>query len=177
MALLNCYKKSKQDSEKLVDTTREIKIVNELKEKFGSGIVESTVQRPRRIFVTINSDSLVEITRYLSQEKGFKHISTISGLDLGKELGVIYHLIEDNITLSLRTNVPKKDPKLPTIVKVIPGSVLYEREVHDLYGVRFTGHPDLSPLVLPEKWPSGVYPLRKEWKLEDIRSKLEKMRK
>ena len=162
------------------ETKREQEIVDELKEKFGQKIVEAKVQKPRRIFMTIDSSSLIDVADYLANEKGFKHVSTISGLDLGKELGVIYHLIEESdiaITLSLRANVTKENPKLPTLVKVIPGSVLYEREVHDLYGVVFTGHPDLSPLVLPEKWPSGVYPLRKEWKIEDLKAKLDRMRK
>ncbi len=164
----------------MAKTKREQEIVDELKEKFGRKITEARVQKPRRIFVTIDPDSLIKVTDYLAKEKGFTHVSTISGLDLGKELGVIYHLIEENdlaITLSLRTDVPKENPKLPTLVKVIPGSVLYEREVHDFFGVVFTGHPDLSPLVLPDKWPSGVYPLRKEWKIEDLRTKINRMRK
>jgi Ni,Fe-hydrogenase III component G len=164
----------------LVETKREQEIVDELKEKFGQEIIESSVQRPRRIFVTIDSNSLIKVTEYLAHEKGFTHVSTISGLDLGKELGVIYHLIEEKpiaITLSLRANVPKENPKLSTLVKVIPGSELYEREVHELYGVRFTGHPDLSHLILPDKWPSGVYPLRKEWKIEDLKAKINRIRK
>lgn len=170
----------KRGNEKLIETKREQEIVDELKEKFGQKIIETKVQKPRRVFVTIDSNSLIEVAEYLAHEKGFTHVSTISGLDLGKELGVIYHLIEESalaITLSLRANVPKENPKLSTLVKVIPGSVLYEREVHELFGVIFTGHPDLSPLILPEKWPSGVYPLRKEWKIEDLKAKINRMRK
>ncbi|RLG90884.1 hydrogenase large subunit, partial [Candidatus Bathyarchaeota archaeon] len=60
-------------------------------------------------------------------------------------------------------------PVVPTITDIIPGAVLYEREVHDLLGVAFEGHPDLSPLVLPEEWPERVYPLRKEYTLEKLR--------
>ncbi len=156
------------------NTIREQEVVNNLKEKFGDKIIEAYVQRPRRVFVTIDSNSLIEVTKYLAQEKGYKHVTTISGLDLGKSLGVIYHLREENITLSLKTDVPKDRPRLPTIVEIIPGAELYEREVHELFGMVFKGHPDLTPLILPDKWPSGVYPLRKEWKLEDIKAKIEK---
>jgi len=52
---------------------------------------------------------------------------------------------------------------------LVPGAILYEREVHDLLGVVFDGHPDLSRLILPEDWPEDVYPLRKEYSPEELR--------
>jgi len=83
---------------------------------------------------------------------------------------VIYHLAyKDSIVLSLRLTVSEKNPSVPTITDLIPGAVLYEREIHDLLGVKFEGHPDLSPLILPEGWPQGVYPLRKEHKPKHLR--------
>jgi Ni,Fe-hydrogenase III component G len=69
----------------------------------------------------------------------------------------------------LQVDVLKKNPNVPTITDLILGAVLYEREVHDMVGVTFEGHPDLSPLILPEGWPEGVYPLRKEEKFEELR--------
>lgn len=158
-------------------TSREQEIVNILKEKFSDKIIEARVQRERRVFVTIDPKALLEVMKYLAHEKGYKHISTISGLDLGKNLGVIYHLLEDNITLSLKIEIPKENPRISTITSIIPGAVLYEREVHDLFGVVFRGHPDLSPLVLPEDWPKGLYPLRKEYKIEDIKAKINRTKK
>jgi NADH-quinone oxidoreductase subunit C len=52
------------------------------------------------------------------------------------------------------------------VVSLLPGAVLYEREVHDLLGVVFDGHPSLERLILPDDWPEGVYPLRKDYKVE-----------
>jgi NADH-quinone oxidoreductase subunit C len=166
----------------LSDITKEQEIVNNLKDKFGDRIIEAKVQSARRVFVTIDSKSLIEVTKFLAKEKDYTHVATISGLDLVKNLAVIYHLREYHskeqfITLSLKVEVAKDKPKLPTIIKIIPGAELYEREVHDLFGIVFEGHPDLSPLILPEHWPSGVYPLRKEYKLEDIKAKIEKVKK
>ena len=152
--------------------TKEQDLVNDLKDRFGDKVTESLVQRPRRVFITVNPNALTEVMAYVAQ-KGYRHVSTITGLDLGQTLGVVYHLVEGNVVLSLKTNVPKDDPKLPSIVSIIPGAELYEREVHDLFGIVFEGHPDLAPLVLPEKWPSGLYPLRKEWKVEAIKAELE----
>ena len=156
-------------------STEEQELVNDLKQRFGSEVAETLIQRPRRVFITITSDALIEVMSYVSQ-KGYRHVSTITGLDLGQSLSVIYHLIEGNVVLSLKTVVPKSDPKLSTIVNIIPGAELYEREIHDMFGVVFQGHPDLSPLILPEKWPAGLYPLRKEWKVEAIKLELEKAR-
>ena len=155
------------------DITKEQELVDDLKQRFSDKITESLIQRQRRVFVTVDSSSLTEVMKYVA-EKGYRHVSTITGLDLGQTLGVIYHLIEGNVVLSLKTTVSKNDPKLPTIVGVVPGAELYEREIHDMFGIVFEGHPDLSPLILPEKWPSGLYPLRKEWKVETIKTELDK---
>jgi NADH:ubiquinone oxidoreductase subunit C len=153
--------------------SKEQELVADLKQRFGDKITESAVQRPRRVFVAILPDSLTEVIKYVS-EKGYRHLSTMTGLELGQTYGVIYHLIEGNVVLSLKTNTLKSDARLPTIVSIIPGAELYEREVHDMFGIVFEGHPDLSPLILPEKWPSGLYPLRKECKIEAIKAELEK---
>jgi len=75
-------------------------------------------------------------------------------VDLGEEIELIYHFAyEGTIAISLRVAVPKNDPKITSVVSLVPGATLYEREVHDLLGVIFEGHPDLSRLILPEEWP------------------------
>jgi len=57
--------------------------------------------------------------------------------------------------------LPLKNDVIPTITDIIPGALLYEREIHDLFGVKFEGHPNLEPLILPDDWPADNYPLRK----------------
>jgi NADH:ubiquinone oxidoreductase subunit C len=65
------------------------------------------------------------------------------------------------ILLTVRVNLPLNDDEAPTITDVIHGALLYEREIHDLFGVKFEGHPNLEPLILPDDWPKDVYPLRR----------------
>ena len=90
-------------------------------------------------------------------------ISTITGVDLGNEIELNYHMIcEGTVTLKIR--VPKEKPVTKTITDILPGANLYEREVFDLLGVTFEGHPNLERLLLPESWPQGDYPLRRDWK-------------
>jgi len=148
----------------------ENEIVENLKNSLKEGLVKATVPRERRIFVYVKKGALRDAVKYLAKDLEFKHLSTVTGVDLGGEIEVIYHLAyKGSIVLSIRLSVSKKNPSVPTITDLVPGAVLYEREVHDLFGVNFEGHPDLSPLMLPEEWPQGVYPLRKEHELEHLK--------
>ncbi|TET64438.1 NADH-quinone oxidoreductase subunit C [Candidatus Bathyarchaeota archaeon] len=149
---------------------KENEIVEKLRNFLKKNLVRATVPRERRIFVYIKKDALKDAVEYSVTDLKFKHLSTITGVDLGGEIEVIYHLTyEGSIVLSIRLTVPKNNPNVPTVTDLIPGAILYEREVHDLLGVNFEGHPDLSPLLLPEGWPQNVYPLRKEHNLEQLR--------
>jgi NADH-quinone oxidoreductase subunit C len=164
------------------ETYREEEIAQSLKNKLGEKLLEVRVQKRRRVFAAVMPSALEEAVQFLKDRFNMRHISTVTGVDLGKNIGVYYHLMGKNeadsseIVLSLRANTSKDEPKLPTISRLIPGASFYEREVHDLFGVVFEGHPDLSPLVLPEGWPDGLYPLRKECTLDHIRSEIGKAR-
>ena len=157
---------------------KENEIAENLKDFLKENLVNVTIPKKRRIFVYIKKDALKDAVKYLVKDLKFKHLSTITGVDLGKEIEVIYHLAyKGSIELSLGLTVPKNNPSVPTVTDLIPGAVLYEREVHELLGVNFEGHPDLSPLVLPEGWPQDVYPLRKEHDLEQLREMTSKSRR
>jgi len=149
---------------------REDKIVAEIRERLKEKIITVEVPRERRIFAYIKLEALKESIKFL-KDMGFKHLSTITGVDMEDGIELIYHLaLDGSIELSLRLKVQKDDPRVPTITDIIPGAILYEREVHDMFGVNFEGHPDLSPLILPEKWPRNIYPLRKKYALERLRN-------
>jgi NADH-quinone oxidoreductase subunit C len=63
--------------------------------------------------------------------------------------------------LRLRVQVPGDDPTCPSLFDVHPGTEAPEREVFDMFGIRFEGHPDLSRILMPEDWEG--YPLRKDY--------------
>jgi Ni,Fe-hydrogenase III component G len=149
---------------------KEHEIIEKLQQFLKGDVLEVSVPRDRRIFVSIKQEALKKAVGFLANDLEFKHLSTITGSDLGEELELIYHLTyKGSIELSLRITIPESNPVVPTITGSIPGTVLYEREVHDMLGVVFEGHPDLSPLVLPEGWPQDIYPLRKEEEFEELR--------
>lgn len=134
--------------------------------------LEISSPRERRLFIRISREKLRMTIKKLTKLEGFHHLSTITAVDIGAEIELIYHLSHKDALISLRTRVPKDEPTAPTIVDLIPGATLYEREVHDLLGVRFSGNTDLSPLLLPDQWPEDVHPLRKEWSLQRITERM-----
>jgi len=113
------------------------------------------------------------ITRLVNQIK-IRHLSTITGLDLGQNIGIIYHFWRDRNTIHLKTFVPKTKPTTVSIVDIIPGAILYEMEIHDMLGVMFVGNPWMDKkLLLPDNWPDDLPPpLLKNVKPADIRKRL-----
>jgi NADH:ubiquinone oxidoreductase subunit C len=134
--------------------------------------LEISSPREGRLFIRISRERLRKTVERLAELEGFSHLSTITGVDTGSEMELIYHLSYRDALVSLRVLVSKKEPAVPTIVDLIPGASLYEREVHDLFGVGFDGNTDLSPLLLPDDWPEDIHPLRQEWSLERISERM-----
>jgi len=130
------------------------------------------VQRDRRFIVNIEKKDLERVMRRLMRMNNYTHLSTITALEVNSEIELIYHVAFTDALVSVKVRTSKDEPVLPSIVDLIPGAALYEREIHDLFGVEFEGNPDLSPLLLPDGWPEGVYPLRKWWSPDRILSKL-----
>ena len=124
-------------------------IIEKLKKEIGSeNLIGYEIPRPRRIWFSVCKEKLVDAIAHLVGE-GFVHLSTITGLEGENGLEVIYHLNRKSLEASLKVEVPVKHPVLPTIIPIVPGAILYEREVHELLGVVFSGHPNLSLLILP----------------------------
>ncbi|RLF25121.1 MAG: hypothetical protein DRN15_00225 [Thermoprotei archaeon] len=127
--------------------------------------------RERRIFVQVPSDKLWEAVRRLRDNVEAQHVVTITGIDTGENIELLYHLWSPKVKslITVRTTVPRDSPSIRSIVDLIPGATLYEREVHDMLGVNFINHPNLARLLLPEDWPENLHPLRKDVKLEELR--------
>ncbi len=90
-------------------------------------------------------------------------LSTISGYQEGENICILYHFLTKDGEQDVKVSIPLSNPKIDSISPVLIGAVLYEREIQDLLGVAFDGIVDGRRLILPEQWPEGVYPLRKEY--------------
>jgi NADH-quinone oxidoreductase subunit C len=147
-------------------------IVEKTKEHLENKILEITNPAPRRIFLKVDRKDLVEAIGFLKEQFNFVHLSTISGVDLGDNFEVLYHMANENCVLNVRILTPRNDPKIPTITGVIPGAILYERELQDMFGIVVENIPDPRPLLLSDDWPEGQHPLRKDWKFERPEEKI-----
>jgi NADH/F420H2 dehydrogenase subunit C len=125
----------------------------------GKQFVEISVS-PGHLFST--ATALKENT-----ETRFDMLVSITGMDWGTELGVVYHLrsTEHNHMIVLKTRVSdRENPEIDSLCPLWPAADFHEREVYDLLGIKFRGHPDLRRLFLDSTWG---YPLRKDYK-DDI---------
>jgi Ni,Fe-hydrogenase III component G len=89
---------------------------------------------------------------------------------------ILYHFtIEDiNLLISLRVKLDKSRLQIDSLTPLMKGANWIEREINEMLGIEFRGHPDMRRLLLPDEWPEGVYPLRrdyKEWDSEAIRDR------
>lgn len=139
----------------------EAEAVRRLLDRFQHRILDFSAPKINRVFILIDREDLKEVVRFLVSE-GFMHLSAITALNAGDSIEILYHFSGGSILATLRVKLPQNDYIIPTITDLIPGAMLHEREAHDLFGIRFEGNPDLRPLILPEDWPAGIYPLRKK---------------
>jgi Ni,Fe-hydrogenase III component G len=137
-----------------------------LETNLGGKVIELTAPAPRRMFVTVAVGDLAETWQVVRNKIGFTHLSTITGRDTGTQVQLLYHFAAPGVVLTVKTNLDREKPSAPTITGVYPGGIMYERELHDILGVDFPGHPDLRTLVLPDDWPEGVRPMRKDWQYD-----------
>lgn len=122
-----------------------------------------------RLDVQIEANDLPSATAALT-DASWGYLSAITGMDLGaetNELEALYHFCEGAAITTLRVHLPRVDcPEIPSISGKIPAASFFERELSEMLGVTVVGTPDASRLFLPDDWPNGVYPLRKEFKQE-----------
>jgi Ni,Fe-hydrogenase III component G len=152
-------------------------IVDKAKSSLGEQLLEISNPAPQRIFLTVAVQDLVAAMEKLKNALGIRHLSTISGIDKGQAFEILYHFGYKGGNLNVRTQIPKPaglngapadrtTPHLPSICAVIPGAILYERELQDMFGIVVDNIPDPRRLVLPDDWPEQNFPLRKDWKFE-----------
>jgi Ni,Fe-hydrogenase III component G len=141
----------------------------ELVGKFPFLAAKIRIPRERRMFAEAPAEQAPEVVGYLQDRMQFSILCTITGLDLGATLGVIYHLARPSgVVLSLSSAVPKEKPVLQSVTGRFPAAAAYERELADLLGFQVQGLPDGPRYPLPDSWPAGQYPLRKDWKADSL---------
>ena len=141
----------------------------EVTEALGDlGTVETV--RWNRVKVTTKIEKIREAILRAQSILNCDHVVQISAADNGKSLELIYHLTGPHrMVIALAIDIPRDKPEVPTTSDLLPPAGIYERQIHDLLGITFRGHPALKRIILNEDWPEGEYPLRKDWKMDPNR--------
>jgi NADH/F420H2 dehydrogenase subunit C len=113
--------------------------------------------------IVVDKALLVDALRRLKHEFQFDHLACITAVDQKENFEVIYNLwsYAKNRPLEVKVRTPRADPVVPSIVGLWVGANWLEREEWDLMGIKFTGHPDMRRMFLPEQWQG--HPLRKDY--------------
>ena len=132
----------------------------------ASGAVPNDTEYARsgaHVDVTVPPDQLRAVVQVLRDAEFL--IEDLSAVDADPQMMGLYHFcrVDTACRVTLRTLTDRDAPELPSIQDIYPGANWHEREAHDFFGLKFAGHPDLSPLILPED-AGDLRPLRKNEK-------------
>jgi NADH-quinone oxidoreductase subunit C len=139
-------------------------LVKRYKERFGPAILEAWVDRKQAILV-VARELLVEIATYSRDDEKFDWLSDLTAVDWPKrekrfDIVLNMYSFEKNERLRLKVHAAA-DERVPSVQGVWATANWEEREVYDMFGVIFEGHPDLKRILLPDEWQG--YPLRKDY--------------
>ncbi len=143
-------------------------LANQLKAKFGDLISELAEFRGEITVKLADAEQIAEVCGFAKAELGFDYLVDISSVDnYGEDprWTVVYELrnLTNNSELRIKTDVGEEKSELPTVLGVWATSNWHEREVYDMMGLRFRGHPDLRRILMWEGYP--YFPLRKDFPL------------
>lgn len=141
-----------------------------VQEKFSQAVLETGEFRGEQTLV-LRPDALLSVCTYLKNSLHYDFLSTVTAVDWPERVprfDVVYQLLSLTHQCELRLKVRvgergEEHPALPSVCGIWPGANWYEREVYDLFGLVFTGHPDLRRIVMPPDWTT--HPLRKDYPL------------
>ena len=141
-----------------------------VKEKFPQAVLEAVEFRDEQTLV-LEPASLLSVCAYLQKTLRYDFLSTITAVDWPERtprFDVVYQLLSltHQCVLRLKVRVGQRGeehPSVPSVTSLWPGANWYEREVYDLFGIEFAGHPDLRRILMPPDWTT--HPLRKDYPL------------
>jgi NADH-quinone oxidoreductase subunit C len=146
-----------------------------LKEKLASAFdkIKVDIHEKNRMVITVNKEAVLSALSFLKNH-GYSHLALISCVDWIEEktFELVYILSgymekdedytdKEKTNIILKTRIPRGNPQLLTVIPIFKNAEPYEREIHELFGVRFEGHPRLTPLFLERQYK--IPPFRKDF--------------
>jgi NADH-quinone oxidoreductase subunit C len=148
------------------DQLREIPVIAALQARDEAAIVDA-VMHAGQLAIFIDPARIVDVCRFLKHERKYTRLSAVTAVDwypIEPRFEVVYllHSMENRKErVRLKCRVSGERPEIDSVTPVWHGANWYEREVFDLFGIVFKGHPDLTRILMPDQWEG--YPLRKDF--------------
>jgi NADH-quinone oxidoreductase subunit C len=148
-------------------------ILETLKSKLGSGVILETEEFKDEFCIIVDKANIAAVCKTLkeSPELDFNMCIDVTAIDWSRRKNrftVVYHIysMKNKYRLRIKADVDAGDLKIDTVTHIWPSANWYERETFDMYGIHFSGHPDLRRMYMPEEFE--YYPLRKEFPVMGI---------
>jgi Ni,Fe-hydrogenase III large subunit/Ni,Fe-hydrogenase III component G len=140
--------------------------LDQLKAGLGPVIKRGDIPSDRNLFVFVEPSALKEVCRYIFRDLDARYVISIGADDRSYSGSFMvahnFAFDRDHLLCSILADIPGENPKVDSISDVVPAANWAERELRDLVGIELVGHPYPKRLVLPDGWPEGVHPLRKD---------------
>ncbi len=143
-----------------------LELARKLKARFPEILSEPTEFRGEQTLQLSDAEKIEEVCRFVKAELAFDYLVDITSIDnYGEDprFTLAYHFYGygHNCYLRLKTDIAEENPELPTVTTVWRTADWHEREIYDMMGIRFRGHPDLRRILMWEGYP--YFPLRKDF--------------
>ena len=135
---------------------------DKIKEALGDKVKGWQEYSAKRIYITLDKEDIYKSAELLFRKLGLRFIIA-SATDMPEYFEILYHFSNDPAgeIYSLRVLLrDKAHPEVDAITPIFPGAEWIEREIWEMLGISFKGHPNLKKLLLADDWPEGEYPLR-----------------
>lgn len=137
-------------------------IITAIQTQLGDRILAVLRKSDQRIYIDIVPQSVQEASRLMLDEFAAR-LQIATGVDSSEGYEVLYHwaLDKEGFVITFRVLLDHASPELDSIALMCPAAEWIEREMWELLGIQFKGHPDLRHLLLADDWPEGNYPMRR----------------
>jgi NADH-quinone oxidoreductase subunit C len=141
-------------------------------ETFDADAVTAGKLDRNELTLEVRPSKIVSVCGFLKYDQAFVRLSSVTAVDrypAEPRFEIVYHLhsVERKERVRLKCRLPGSDPVIESVTSVWRGAGWYEREVFDLFGIRFIGHPDLRRIMMPDNWEG--HPLRKDYPITGSR--------
>jgi len=144
-------------------------VLSRVLEALGGLALEVEEQNPQRGWIRVDPARVREAARIMFETVGAR-LATVTGIDVRDGIDILYHwcLDSDAYVVTLKGLAEAPAMAIDSVGQDLPAANWIEREIHDLLGAEFTGHPDMRRLILADDWPEGAYPLRRDFKVPKV---------